>query len=134
MRYIRRQLEEQVLRAAKGFPAVVLTGPRRAGKTLLLRRLFPKASYFLLEDPDVVAQAPGRSAGVPRRRADARDPRRGAERAGGVRLRSLADRPPASARGPVAVDRIAGISADERRDGVHGGPGGGAATASAVVA
>jgi predicted AAA+ superfamily ATPase len=35
---------------------VVLTGPRRAGKTLLLRRLFPKASYFLLEDPDVVAR------------------------------------------------------------------------------
>jgi predicted AAA+ superfamily ATPase len=34
----------------------VLTGPRRAGKTLLLRRLFPKASYFLLEDPDVVAR------------------------------------------------------------------------------
>jgi hypothetical protein len=30
MRYIRRQLEEQVLRAVKGFPAVVLTGPRRA--------------------------------------------------------------------------------------------------------
>jgi len=32
---------------------VVLTGPRRAGKTTLLRRLFPGAAYVLLEDPDV---------------------------------------------------------------------------------
>lgn len=33
-----------------------VTGPRRAGKTWLLRHCFPKASYFLLEDPDVVAR------------------------------------------------------------------------------
>jgi predicted AAA+ superfamily ATPase len=56
MRYIRRGLEEQLIRAVKSFPAVVLTGPRRAGKTCLLRHLFPKASYFLLEDPDIVAR------------------------------------------------------------------------------
>jgi predicted AAA+ superfamily ATPase len=42
--------------AIKSFPAVVLTGPRRVGKTYLLRRHFAKASYFLLEDPDVVAR------------------------------------------------------------------------------
>ena len=56
MRHIPRELEQQVLKAVKAFPALVLTGPRRAGKTWLLRRLLPKASYFLLEDPDVVAR------------------------------------------------------------------------------
>ena len=56
MRHIRRELEQQALKAARNFPALVLTGPRRAGKTWLLRRLFPAASYFLLEDPDIVAR------------------------------------------------------------------------------
>src|SRR5262245_60256290 len=56
MRYVRRELETQIRRAAESFPALVLTGPRRAGKTYLLRRLFPKASYFLLEDPDLVSR------------------------------------------------------------------------------
>lgn len=56
MRYVRRALEPEVLRAAKGFPCVVVTGPRRAGKTWLLRHLFPEARYVLLEDPDVVAR------------------------------------------------------------------------------
>lgn len=38
------------------FPAVILTGARRAGKTTLLRKLFPKADYHLIEDPDVIAR------------------------------------------------------------------------------
>lgn len=32
---------------------MVITGPRCAGKTPLLQRLFPRANYVLLEDPDV---------------------------------------------------------------------------------
>ncbi len=56
MKYVHRELERQVRKATKGFPATVLTGPRRAGKTWLLRHLFPGADYFLLEEPDVVAR------------------------------------------------------------------------------
>ena len=49
-------MAQQITRAAQAFPAVVLTGPRRAGKTYLLQRLLPKATYYLFEDPDIVAR------------------------------------------------------------------------------
>ena len=44
-----------VAQGARAFGAVVVTGPRRAGKTTMLRSAFPRASYHLLEDPDVLA-------------------------------------------------------------------------------
>lgn len=56
MRTIPREIGPAIRAAARDFPAVVVTGPRRAGKTTLLRHLFPKASYWLLEDPDLRAR------------------------------------------------------------------------------
>lgn len=56
MRYVPRQLAAELQSAARAFPAIILTGPRRAGKTTLLRETFPRADYALLEDPDLVAR------------------------------------------------------------------------------
>jgi predicted AAA+ superfamily ATPase len=56
MRYIPRKLEKVLRRAVRQFPAILLTGARRTGKTTLLQRTFPNAAYVLLEDPDIIGR------------------------------------------------------------------------------
>ncbi len=56
--FIERSLEPVVRRALKEFPALILSGPRQAGKTTLLRRLLSSThDYVSLEPPDVRAAA-----------------------------------------------------------------------------
>lgn len=56
MKSVSRELARPLARATRAFPAIILSGPRRAGKTWLLRHQFPQAGYVLLEDPDLVAR------------------------------------------------------------------------------
>jgi hypothetical protein len=53
MTMVIRQIAPILLSALRRFPAVVITGPRRSGKTTLLRTVLPHAQYVLLEDPDI---------------------------------------------------------------------------------
>ncbi len=56
MSFNHRLIEHEVIKASRSFSSLIVTGPRRAGKTTLLKKLFPKASYYLLEDPDLIGR------------------------------------------------------------------------------
>ena len=49
---IPRTALDTLMRLARGFPVVALTGPRQSGKTTLARAAFPDKPYVSLEDPD----------------------------------------------------------------------------------
>lgn len=49
---IKRTALDTILRLAKGFPVIAITGPRQSGKTTLARSAFPDKTYLSLEDPD----------------------------------------------------------------------------------
>ena len=48
--YITRTIEPVLRTAAAEFPAVVLTGPRQAGKTTVLKRLFADSHEYVAEN------------------------------------------------------------------------------------
>lgn len=49
---IRRTAHDTIMRLARGFPVIAITGPRQSGKTTLARSAFPHKPYLTLEDPD----------------------------------------------------------------------------------
>jgi predicted AAA+ superfamily ATPase len=49
---INRDAEKTTHELARGFPIVVINGPRQSGKTTLARAAFAKKAYVSLEDPD----------------------------------------------------------------------------------
>ena len=55
--WIDRQIEPLLLRRVAARPVVVLTGARQAGKTSLVRRLFPDHAYVTLDLPSEAEQA-----------------------------------------------------------------------------
>ena len=59
-----RSAQETLMRLAKGFPVVAITGPRQSGKTTLARAAFPDKPYLSLEDPDIRLMAEGDPRGL----------------------------------------------------------------------
>ena len=49
---IKRTVESHLLRLAKQYPVVTMTGPRQSGKTTLCQRVFPHKRYISLENLD----------------------------------------------------------------------------------
>lgn len=49
---IPRTLEKRLKALASAFPVLAVVGPRQSGKTTLVKTVFPKKPYVLLEDPD----------------------------------------------------------------------------------
>lgn len=58
MKFFRRALEKAILKAARSFPAITITGPRQSGKTTLVKMLFSDThTYVSMENPDIRIRA-----------------------------------------------------------------------------
>ena len=56
--YIKRAIEESILKISETFPVLLVTGPRQVGKTTMLKRLSEESrSYVSLDDPDIRSMA-----------------------------------------------------------------------------
>lgn len=55
--YIKRHMEETVLKVSKMFGAVLVTGPRQVGKTTLLKAILQDTAYITLDDPIMLQSA-----------------------------------------------------------------------------
>lgn len=53
----KRLIASELIAAAKEYPVVTVTGPRQAGKTTLVKDIFPHKTYVNLEAPDIRAAA-----------------------------------------------------------------------------
>jgi predicted AAA+ superfamily ATPase len=51
--FVQRTLAPQLQQAAREYPVVTVTGPRQAGKTTLVRAVFPNHTYVNLEQPEI---------------------------------------------------------------------------------
>ncbi len=57
MKYVTRDIEPFILKAAQQFPVIALTGPRQSGKSTTLQQLFKNYDYFTFDDPVIRRQA-----------------------------------------------------------------------------
>lgn len=57
MEYIRRSIEDIVLKSEKTFKSILVTGARQTGKSTVLQKLFPEKKYVPVDDPFIEDQA-----------------------------------------------------------------------------
>jgi len=50
---IKREIEKELITLSRQYPVITITGPRQAGKTTLVRMVFPNYNYCNLEHPEV---------------------------------------------------------------------------------
>jgi len=55
--YIKRDIEQTLIKLSEMFPAILLTGARQVGKTTLFEKLLKNINYVTLDDPFILTQA-----------------------------------------------------------------------------